>query len=128
MSWSPTGRPSESPHGTDMPGRPAMLTGSVQASDEVHRDGVVQAGAEAEGDASGSSARRARRAGRQTPVEVGLDERPDLLGLQVVGVVVAGRERVRAEHDAALDLGAEAPSARRQVVGQDVAVARGRGP
>ena len=33
MSWSPTGRPSDSPHGTDTPGSPAMLTGSVQASE-----------------------------------------------------------------------------------------------
>ena len=41
-------------------------------------------------------------------VEVALDERAHLLRLQVVGVVVAGGERVRAEHDAALDLGAEA--------------------
>ena len=33
MSWSPTGRPSDSPHGIEIPGSPAMLTGSVQASD-----------------------------------------------------------------------------------------------
>ena len=35
------------------------------------------------------------------------DQPPDLEGLQVVGVVVAGAQRVRAEHDAALHLGAE---------------------
>ena len=42
-----------------------------------------------------------------------LDDRPYLLRLPVVGVVVAGRQRVRAEHDAAPGLGAEAvpPSA-----------------
>jgi len=33
MSWRPTGIPSDSPHGIEIPGSPAMLTGSVQASD-----------------------------------------------------------------------------------------------
>ena len=33
MSWSPTGSPSDRPHGTETPGRPAMLTGSVHASE-----------------------------------------------------------------------------------------------
>ena len=115
MSCSPTGSPSDSPHGTDMPGRPAMLTGSVQASDRYIATGILEPRAELEGD---------RRAGRRDErvdlleglVEVALDQRADLLRLQVVGVVVAGRERVRAEHDAALDLGAEAAAARRQVV------------
>src|SRR5205814_10682614 len=37
-----------------------------------------------------------------------LYERPNLLRLDVVGVVVAGRERVRAEDHPALDLRAEA--------------------
>ena len=32
MSCRPTGRPSDRPHGTEIPGRPAMLTGRVQAS------------------------------------------------------------------------------------------------
>ncbi len=32
MSWSPTGSPSDSPHGIETPGRPAMFTGRVQAS------------------------------------------------------------------------------------------------
>ena len=42
MSWRPTGRPSDSPHGTDTPGSPAMLTGSVQASDRYIDDGIGQ--------------------------------------------------------------------------------------
>jgi hypothetical protein len=33
ISWSPTGRPSDSPQGIEIPGSPAMFTGSVQASD-----------------------------------------------------------------------------------------------
>ena len=40
--------------------------------------------------------------------EVPFDQRPDALGLQVVRVVIARAERVGAEHDAALDLFAEA--------------------
>ena len=46
------------------------------------------------------------------PLEVAQDERAHPLGLAVVGVVVAGGERIGAEHDAALHLGAEARSAR----------------
>ena len=40
--------------------------------------------------------------------EVAGDQRPDLLGAEVVGVVEARRQRVGAEHDPALDLGPEA--------------------
>ena len=49
---------------------------------------------------------------RERLVEVVLDEPADLQRLQVVGVLVAARQRVGAEHDAALDLGAEALAAR----------------
>ena len=52
--------------------------------------------------------------------------RADLLGLAVVGVVVAGGERVGAEHDPPLDLGAEALRARRLVHLQQVAGAARR--
>ena len=45
-------------------------------------------------------------------LEVLGDQRPDLLRAAVVGVVVAGAQRVGAEHDPALDLGAEARLAR----------------
>src|SRR4029450_1827619 len=44
-------------------------------------------------------------------VQLAPDQGPDLLGLAVVGVVVPGRQGVGAEHDAALDLGAEARGA-----------------
>ena len=33
MNCRPTGRPSESPHGSETPAIPAMFAGSVQASD-----------------------------------------------------------------------------------------------
>ena len=63
-------------------------------------------------------------------VEVAAHQRAHLLGAAVVGVVVAGRERVGADHDAPLDLGAEALAARALVhveqvdrVGAAVAVA-----
>ena len=44
-------------------------------------------------------------------LEVALDQRAHLLRLQVVGVVVAGRQHIGADHDAALDLAAEAGGA-----------------
>ena len=93
---------------------------------EVHRDRVGQPVAEPEGDR-----RRGRRdqrieALRPERVEIRLDQRPDLLRLQVVGVVVAGRQGVRPEHDPALDLRPEALAAGREVVGEDVAVAQAR--
>ena len=103
-----------------------MLTGSVQASDRYIETGSASAVPEPEGD--GRRGRRDQRieALRPERVEVALDQRPDLLGLEVVGVVVAGRQRVGPEHDPALDLGAEALAAGRQVVGEDVAVAEPR--
>ena len=54
--------------------------------------------------------------------------RPDLLRLAVVGVVVAGGERVGAEHDPPLDLVAEALGAGRFVHLDQVAVASARIP
>src|SRR3990172_5855539 len=44
-------------------------------------------------------------------VELAAYDGTDFLGLEVVGIVVAGGERVGADHDAALDLGAEAEAA-----------------
>src|SRR5664280_1568940 len=39
MIWRPTGRPSDRPAGIDIPGRPAMLTGRVQASERYMATG-----------------------------------------------------------------------------------------
>ena len=85
-----------------MPGSPAMLTGSVQASERYIATGSARRAPERERDR-----RRGRRderveALRPEGVEVALDQRADLLRLEVVGVVVAGRERVGPEHDPAL--------------------------
>ena len=78
---------------------------------QVHRQRIGGLGAELERDA-----RRGRRDDevdvRPRVGEVARDQRADLLGAAVVGVVVAARQRVGAEHDAALDLGAEALLAR----------------
>ena len=84
-----------------------MLEGIVSRSAEVHGQRVLRLLAEAEGD------RRGRRADEHVELlERGgvllRDDGADLLRLAVVGVVVAGRERVRPEEDAALRLGAEA--------------------
>ncbi len=42
MNCNPTGRPSDRPHGIDTPGSPAMLTGSVQASDRYIETGSAR--------------------------------------------------------------------------------------
>ena len=60
--------------------------------------------------------------------EVALHERAHLLRAAVVGVVVAGAQRVGAEDDAALHLGAEAGLARRGHDLLDRAAALGRDP
>src|SRR5262249_48365827 len=39
ISWSPTGSPSERPHGIDGPGRPAMLAGIVRRSERYMASG-----------------------------------------------------------------------------------------
>ena len=95
------------PHGIEIAGIPASDIGTVQKSLRYI--------------ASGSSV--FAPSSKATPGEVGVaidvearerrrevlgDLRAHALGLPVVGVVVAARERVGAEHDAALDLGAEA--------------------
>ena len=60
MSCRPTGRPSERPHGIEMPGRPAMFTGSVQASERYIDDGVghprAERGRRRSGDVGATSA------------------------------------------------------------------------
>ena len=78
---------------------------------EVHRERVVELVAELE------CSCRSRRRDQDVDlfkggVEVALDERAHLLRLPVVGVVVARREGVRAEHDATDRLRAEARRAR----------------
>src|SRR5664279_4336487 len=91
---------------------------------EVHRHRVLQLRTERPGDRRAGRGDQGVDPGSECRVEVGLDERPDLLGLQVERGVVARRERIRAEHDPALHLGAEG-AARREVVGEHVAVATG---
>ena len=92
---------------------------------QVHLQRVVDLLARAEGDGGRDRAGH-HVAPLEGPVEVAADQRADLLGLQVVGVVVAGRERVGPEHDAPLDLGAEALVAGLAVhVGEGAGGARG---
>src|SRR5580704_4435463 len=78
---------------------------------EIHRQRVVGFFAKLE-----RGGRRDRRhhdvAGFERALEVAPNQRTDLLTLQIIGVVVAGREREGAKHDAAFDLGAEALRAR----------------
>ena len=126
MSWRPDRQPVRQAARDRHAGQPGHVDRQRAGVRQVHRDRVGQPVAEPERDR-----RRGRRdegieALRPQRVEVALDQRPDLLRLEVVGVVVAGRQGVRPEHDPALDLGPEAPAAGREVVGQDVAVAEPR--
>ena len=97
--------------GSTGPGRPARLTGSVNMS-----FGYIASGSSSFapiGNATvGAVGRAARRSRSNASREVAADQRADALRLPVVGVVVAGRQRVGAEHDPALHLGAEARAAR----------------
>jgi len=56
-------------------------------------------------------------------LEVPLDQRPYLLRLQVIGIVIAGREHIGADHDAPADFLPEAGGARPLVHVGDVAAA-----
>src|SRR5206468_6241784 len=95
MTCSPTGKPSLKPHGNEMPGSPEMFTGSVKMSFRYIESGSFTFAP----------------MGNATVGEVGVtcidflehavvlvfDERAHLLRLDVVRVVVPGRQRVRAE-------------------------------
>ena len=107
ISCRPTGSPSESPQGIEMPGQPARLTGTVSTSHTYIASGsstLSPIGNATVGDVGVAI----RSTVVERRVEVAPDQRAHLLRLAVVGVVVAGRQRVGAEHDPPLDLGAEA--------------------
>ena len=74
---------------------------------EVHRQRIVELLAQLE--RGGGRGRRDQHVDLgEGRLEVALDQRADLLRRAVVRVVVAARQRVGAEHDPPLDLGAEA--------------------
>ena len=101
--------------------QPGQADGADEDVRQVHRHRIrgLLAGPERRG-------RRGRReqeidaAGEGAPEVVG-DQRPDLLRLPVVGVVVAGAQHVGADQDPALHLGAEPLAARGPVERPDVA-------
>ncbi len=106
-SWTPTGQPVV----TDTERhRHRRVAGKVRGDGadvvHVHRHRVV--GLRAEGERRGGRGRRQQQVELLVGgVEVVGDQPSDLLGGAVVRVVVARRERVGAEHDAALHLVAE---------------------
>ena len=81
---------------------------------EVHGDRVVALGADGER-GRGRGRPKQQVAVRESPGEIGADELSHALGLEVIGVEVAGRQHIGAGHDPALDLGAEALTARARV-------------
>ena len=102
----PAARPAR-PQGTESPGSAARLQVMVKMSARYICSGspVFSPSRKAGPGATGPATTSHRVEGG---VEVAADEGAHLLGPQVVGVVVAGAERVGAEHDAPLRLGAEA--------------------
>ena len=102
------------------PGREAGRDADAGQRGQVHRDGaqVGQVHGQRVGRALPDLEGHGGRGGRDQEVEAAErllevldDERAGPLRLGVVGVVVAGGEGVGADHDAALDLGAEALAA-----------------
>ena len=126
MNCSPTGKPSLRPHGIEIPGRPATLTGSVHASDRYIATGSAIRAPKRNATVGEVGATSASKPCAHSASKSPLIKRPDLLGLQVVRVVVAGRQGIRAEHEPALHLGAEQAPARGEVVVEHVAVAEAR--
>ena len=96
------------------PGSPAMFGGIVRTSQRYMASGLSAFSPIRKatvGEVGLTSTSKSLERGR----ELLPDHRPHLLRLTVVGVVVAGRERVRAEHDPALWLVAEPLPARAHV-------------
>ncbi len=106
--WNPTGSPSSAarPAGSDIPGSPARFTGMVVTSLRYMASGSSifsprrKAVVGAVGDTTTSASRKAAAKSL-------CDERADLLGRAVVGVVVAGRQGVGPQDDPPLDLRTE---------------------
>ena len=96
--WKPTGSPSDSPFGIEIAGMPASDIGTVQKSLRYIASGsaVLAPSSKATPGAVGVTMKSNVS---QACVEVARDQRADLLRAAVVGVVVAGGERVGAEHD-----------------------------
>ena len=106
-SCTPTGRPSSpGPNGTLMAGWPARLDGMVHTSDRymVSGSSTLAPRAKAVVGAVGPEQDVAAGVGGGEALD---DPGADPQGLVVIGVHVAGRQHVGAEHDPALDLGAE---------------------
>ena len=107
-SCTPTGRPSSPGAEGDADGRvPGQVGGDGAHVGEVHGQRVAGLGPEGEGGGGGGGAEQdvAALVGGGEALD---DPGPDPQGLVVIGVHVSGRQHIGAEHDPALDLGAEA--------------------
>ena len=98
--------PARVPTGNDMPGMPARFAGIVVTSLRYIASGSSSFSPSLNAVVGPRGHEHVDL--RERGVEVALDERAHLLRRAVVGVVVAGRQRVGAEDDAAFDLVAEA--------------------
>ena len=107
ISCSPTGKPLGEPRRDVQPGQAGQAGGDRHHVAGVHRERVGRLVADREG--HGRRGRRGEDVERLERLAMLADEqRPDALRLPVVGVVIACRERVGAEHDPPLGLVAEA--------------------
>ena len=95
------------PAGNREPGQPGHVGRDREEVGGVHRERILRLLAQLEGDRRRGRADDQVEALEQRRVLAG-DDRAHLLRLAVEGVVVAGRERVGADHDPALGLVAEA--------------------
>ena len=107
ISWRPTGQALGEAARDREAGSPAMFGGIASTSERYIASGssvFAPSGKATVGEVGLTSRSNCSNAAR----ELVADDRPHLLRLPVVGVVVARRERVGAEHDPALRLVAEA--------------------
>ena len=93
-----------------------MLTGSVQVSEQVECTGSAVRAPSGKATLGEVGATRASNPAAHSRSKSCLISVRDLLRLEVERVVVAGRQRVRAQHDPALDLWPEALAPRGEVV------------
>src|SRR5262249_23921095 len=124
-------QPDRQPFGAPAGDREAWHSGHVRGDRqyvrEVHGERVLGPRAERERD-RWRGRRREQVEALEQLVVLALDQRPHLLRLAVERLVVAGRQRVRAEHDPPLRLVSEPFVPRARVQGANVAVAGGAEP
>ena len=97
----------ESPAGTEMPGSPARLSGTVNTSFRYIETGSAVFSPSAKA-VHGVDRRKQDVAALESVGEVARDQVAHPLRAQIIGVVISRRQNIGADHDAAEDFAAEA--------------------